>query len=380
MKKEMKTSFGMFSFFTGAGFLDLGFEKSGFRTIMANEIEPNFCRVYKYAREKMKVPLPEVGLQEYDVGRFLENGDEAKLLRKALRMAKQKYRMIGFVGGPPCPDFSVAGKNVGREGRHGKLSQIYADMICEYRPDYFVFENVKGLWRTAKHREFFDSIVKQFQNAGYAVTFRLINSLEYGVAQDRDRIILVGVRKNYLHSVNYDKTTMMLLEFPWERHIKYTREEIADIPWPTREDFNAEEINTKAKPEGVPEELTCEYWFRKNDVVNHPNANDFFVPRAGLVKMQTFDEGDDSRKCYKRLHRWRYSPTVAYGNNEVHLHPYKARRLSVAEALSLQSLPKAYQLPADVPLSFKFKTIGNGVPYLAAVGIAETVRDFLEGL
>ena len=127
----MKTSFGMFSFFTGAGFLDLGFEKSGFRTIMANEIEPNFCRVYKYAREKMKVPLPEVGLQEYDVGRFLENGDEAKLLRKALRMAKQKYRMIGFVGGPPCPDFSVAGKNVGREGRHGKLSQMYADMICE---------------------------------------------------------------------------------------------------------------------------------------------------------------------------------------------------------------------------------------------------------
>ena len=347
---------------------------------MANEIEPNFCRVYKYAREKMKVPLPEVGLQEYDVGRFLENGDEAKLLRKSMRMAKQKYRMIGFVGGPPCPDFSVAGKNVGREGRHGKLSQIYADMICEYRPDYFVFENVKGLWRTAKHREFFDSIVKQFQKAGYAVTFRLINSLEYGVAQDRDRIILVGVRKNYLHSVNYDKTTMMLLEFPWERHIKYTREEIADIPWPTREDFNAEEINTKAKPEGVPEELTCEYWFRKNDVVNHPNANDFFVPRAGLVKMQTFDEGDDSRKCYKRLHRWRYSPTVAYGNNEVHLHPYKARRLSVAEALSLQSLPKAYQLPADVPLSFKFKTIGNGVPYLAAVGIAETVRDFLEGL
>lgn len=376
----MEKQLGIFTFFTGAGFLDLGFEKSDFHSVMANELEPNFCKVYKYAREHMGVPMPEFGLQEYDVGKFLEGGDEAKLLRSSMRNAKQRFDLIGFIGGPPCPDFSVAGKNAGQEGKHGKLSQIYADMIAEYRPDFFVFENVKGLWRTAKHRAFFDAVVQQMQDAGYAVDFRLINSLEYGAPQDRDRIILIGVKMSVMKAKDYDRSLKRLKNFPWEKHLKFTREQIAAIPWPGNEPFVEEEHSSKPLPPGVIEELTCEYWFCKNEVESHPNSHDFFTPRAGLVKMQTFDEGDDSRKCYKRLNRWRYSPTVAYGNNEVHLHPYKARRLSVAEALALQSLPKEYVMPADVPLSFKFKTIGNGVPFLAAKGIAETLKDFLSGV
>ncbi len=88
---------------------------------------------------------------------------------------------------------------------------------------------------------------------------------------------------------------------------------------------------------------------------------------------------DDSKKSYKRLHRWRYSPTAAYGNNEVHLHPYKARRLSISEALAIQSLPKKYELPQDITLSNAFKTVGNGVPYLAAKALAQTILDVLEG-
>jgi DNA (cytosine-5)-methyltransferase 1 len=89
------------------------------------------------------------------------------------------------------------------------------------------------------------------------------------------------------------------------------------------------------------------------------------------------DEGDDSKKSYKRLHRWRYSPTACYGNNEVHLHPYQIRRISVAEALAIQSLPKQFYLPDNLSLTAMFKTIGNGVPYLAAKGIAKTILDFL---
>ena len=89
--------------------------------------------------------------------------------------------------------------------------------------------------------------------------------------------------------------------------------------------------------------------------------------------MEVIDEGDDSKKSYKRLHRWRYSPTVAYGNNEVHLHPYSTRRLSVAEAMAIQSLPAWFELPNDVSLSAKFKMVGNGVPYLMALEIATKI-------
>ena len=96
--------------------------------------------------------------------------------------------------------------------------------------------------------------------------------------------------------------------------------------------------------------------------------------------MLEIEEGDDSKKSYKRLHRWRYSPTVAYGNNEVHLHPYKVRRISAAEALSLQTLPKEFELPNNMTLTNKFKTIGNGVPFLLSSGIAKTIRDYLNEL
>ena len=96
-----------------------------------------------------------------------------------------------------------------------------------------------------------------------------------------------------------------------------------------------------------------------------------------MAKFLVIAEGDSSKKSYKRLHRYRYSPTVAYGNNEVHLHPWLPRRLTVAEALSLQSLPKEYVLPSDMTLSAMFKTIGNGVPYLLGKGVASAIASHI---
>lgn len=159
--------------------------------------------------------------------------------------------------------------------------------------------------------------------------------------------------------------------------MKYTMDDIKKIPFPTSEEFK-EDVATEC-PIGIPLELTVEHWFEKNDVLNHSNAHQYFQPRSGLVKFKVIEEGDDSKKSYKRLHRWRFSPTAAYGNNEVHLHPYKARRLSVAEALAIQSLPKEFELPQDITLSNAFKTVGNGVPYLASLGLAKSILDFLEG-
>lgn len=370
-----KMPFGMFSFFTGAGFLDLGFEKGGFVPLSANEIDPSFAKVYKFSRERMGLPLPAFGLQEESIANFLDRTERRKWLRDRIDEAKEKFSLVGFVGGPPCPDFSVAGKQAGSEGKHGHLSQIYMDAICGFLPDFFVFENVKGLMKTAKHRAFFDSIVRQAREAGYATDWRLVNSLWYGVAQDRDRVLLFGIRQNLLRmkAVDADGT---LVGVPWEAHMQRTPASLKSVRWPMRNPFR--EDGAMSIPDGVPEELTVEHWFRKNGVDTHPNASDFFTPRAGLEKMKRFDEGDDSKKCYKRLHRWRYSPTAAYGNNEVHLHPYKARRLSVAETLAIQSLPKEFELPPDISLSAKFKTIGNGVPFLLAKGVAETLRQFLE--
>ncbi|HIQ60069.1 MAG TPA: DNA cytosine methyltransferase [Candidatus Enterenecus faecium] len=363
-------NFKIFSFFSGSGFLDLGFELAGFPIQLVNEFSPSFIGAYRYAREQMGLRPPTYGYSNMDINEYL--GSKALELAHQIEESRKSGGLVGFLGGPPCPDFSVAGKQRGREGDNGKLSLSYINLIIQQKPDFFLFENVKGLWRTAKHRAFYEELKNNLEDAGYRLTDRLTNALEFGAPQDRDRILLFGIRKKYL------KRDLELADvFPWTKHIKYSMDELKKIPWPTEEPFALDSV--KPCPDAIPKELTVEYWFEKNQVDKHPNGRDCFIPRAGAARMATVAEGDDSKKSYKRLHRWRYSPTVAYGNNEVHLHPYKARRLTVAEALSLQSLPKEFALPPDMSLTDKFKTTGNGVPFLLANGIANTVFDFLSG-
>ena len=370
----MPQKLNIFSFFSGAGFLDLGFEKTQhFNVVYVNEFHKAFNDVYRYARNKMGIPEPVFGHHVEDVTKII-GSDELNELKSQVQESKAET-LTGIIGGPPCPDFSVAGKNKGKEGENGKLSGTYIALICETLPDFFLFENVKGLYRTAKHREFFEHLKSQLKEAGYILTEQLINSIEFGAPQDRDRIILIGFRRDIADMLNLPYEGDALLEFEWNKFKHYDRE-VFKLPWPKKTPYQ-EDVPTHA-PEGIIPELTVEYWWEKNDVLNHPNANMYFQPRAGLYRFQSKDEGDDEKKCYKRLHRWRYSPTVAYGNNEVHIHPYKPRRISVAEALALQSLPKEFELPTTMTLTDAFKTIGNGVPFLAAFGVANTIYDYIQ--
>lgn len=365
MKRKLK----IFSFFSGSGFLDLGFENCGFDVEFVNEFHPAFMKAYQYSRKMMGLRTPKYGYYTGDVNDFLSSKKNEML--EWIADAHKDGSLVGFIGGPPCPDFSIAGKNKGREGDNGKLSLSYTNLIITMQPDFFLFENVKGLWKTARHRAFYEELKAKLANAGYAMTDRLSNALEYGAPQDRDRILLFGIQKTF--ATEYD-----LSHFPWKKYQRFTLDEVKNAKWPQTDVFVPNEMTEC--PQNVNKELTVEYWFEKNDVEHHPNATDYFTPRGGLQRMQTIPEGDVSKKSYKRLHRWRYSPTVAYGNNEVHLHPYKERRLSAAEALSLQTLPKEFVLPPDMTLTDKFKTIGNGVPYVLSSGIAHTISDYMEGI
>lgn len=362
----MRMGYSIFSFFSGSGFLDLGFEMSGFSIDLVNEYSRAFIHAYQYSRQRMGIAEPKYGYQNFDVNEYLSfRADE---LRQYIADERAAGNLVGFIGGPPCPDFSVAGKQRGREGDNGRLSLSYIRLIIDQHPDFFLFENVKGLWKTAKHRAFYEELKLMLADAGYRMSNRLTNSIEFGAPQDRDRILLFGISRESFPN-------LAMFNFPWKRHIIYDWKHIRNLHWPQTEVFA--EDSERVCPTDIPLELTVQYWFDKNDVTHHPNACDCFVPRQGLKKMLVVEEGDVSKKSHKRLHRWRYSPTVAYGNNEVHLHPYHARRLTVAEALSLQSLPKEFVLPPDMSLTDKFKTTGNGVPFLMAKGIATTIREYL---
>lgn len=350
------------SFFTGAGFLDLGFEHAGFRVDMVNEWDPNFLRGYRYAREQMGSPAPKYGHHLGSVEDFMD-GPLRDVLKGIVADIRRSGRKVGFVGGPPCPDFSIAGKQAGSEGDNGRLTGVYFDIICDVKPDFYIFENVEGLWRTKAHREYYDGCKIQMMDAGFTLYDRLINSINYGAPQDRSRIFQVGVLND-----------LEGRDFPWDVGMS-SGENLLSLDWPVQDPFVPGSVTQLPSPE-LPRHLTVEHWFRKNDVENHPNADMYFQPKS--PKIAKIDEGDSYSKSFKRLHRWRYSPTACYGHNEVHLHPYKARRISVAESLALQSLPPSFELPRDMSLSAAFKTIGNGVPYLAAKGLAESVAAHLD--
>ncbi|WP_199619866.1 DNA cytosine methyltransferase [Paenibacillus alkalitolerans] len=363
----------IYSFFSGAGFLDLGFEYAGYSIQLVNEYDAAFMSAYQYARALIGLREPQRGYFNCDINFFLK-GKEKEELTKNIENDR-KNSLVGFIGGPPCPDFSVAGKNEGISGANGKLTTSYKKIILQQVPDFFLFENVKGLWATKKHREEYEKIKKSFIRKGYLLTEKLVNSLEYGVPQERERIILVGIHRNICRFEIKEMKQILKNTFHWGNSENYSLQNIKAIPWPNQDTFI--ENGNRECPTGILEELTIEHWFKKNDVNNHVNSQDYFTPRQGKVKMETLNEGDVSGKSYKRLHRWRYSPTVAYGNNEVHLHPYKSRRISVAEALALQSLPAEFVINPELSLTGKFKTIGNGVPFLMSKGIAEQLKVFL---
>jgi DNA (cytosine-5)-methyltransferase 1 len=363
----------IFSFFAGIGFLDLGFEMAGFDIAYANEIEPSFLGGYQYSRSQMKLSQPEYGYDLCDAATLLEPEKVAKF-RDLLIDAKKDGSLIGFIAGPPCPDFSVGGKNRGGGGEKGKLTETYVELICHYQPDFFLFENVKGLWSTAKHRLFYDRMRSRLEQNGYLITDSLINALEYGVPQSRERAIAIGFRTDL---VSMRSSQELGSRFSWDKNKLFSIEKIQSYPWSKTDPFG--EDSSLTCPDGVPVDLTVQSWFEKNHVNHHPNSRHCFTPRAGLIRFLSVLEGDDSKKSYKRLHRWRYSPTACYGNNEVHLHPYHARRISVAEALAIQSLPPEFELPARMSLTDMFKSVGNGVPFLAAKGLATTINEFLSG-
>lgn len=367
----------IFSFFAGAGFLDLGFElQGGYNIVFVNEFHEAFNHIYRYARQNMGLQAPRYGHHIEDITEYVDGQHEDRLQRLINWVEESKEEeLTGFIGGPPCPDFSVAGKNKGRDGENGRLSGTYAQLICTALPDFFLFENVKGLYRTARHRQFFEELKQQFRAHGYSLTEQLVNSLEFGAPQDRDRIILIGFHQDAIDRLHLQTENGSLMNFPWEMHKRYNLQEVKNLPWPNKSPY--QENVPMPMPDGIIAELTIQHWWTENDVTHHPNANMYFKPRAGIVRFRTKEEGDVEKKCYKRLHRWRYSPTAAYGNNEVHIHPFQPRRISVAESLAIQSLPANFILPQDVSLTDAFKTVGNGVPFVLAYGIANSINDYI---
>lgn len=369
-KKKLSSCIPVLSFFTGGGFLDIGFERAGFYPVWTNEANQAFANLYAYGMTRWRQSV----FEESPPATISTTTNIKKLF--ATEIIKQAFSegkpcFFGIIGGPPCPDFSTGGKNRGGEGINGRLTKTFINRIIKIKPSFFVFENVSGLYKTKVHREFLAALERRLEHNGYCLDLKILNALNLGVPQDRERLFIVGIQKNYVHQcLGRDIDELERGWFSWPVKSEYQNAKTR-FDWPGIV-MNGEE---PVLPDNIPIELTVYSVLNPNNCPSEvQNCNDTF--NAYSEKFSIIKEGDTKRKSFKKLHRYRFSPTACYGNNEVHLHPWHKRRLSVREAMRIQGIPDSYSLPEEVSLSSKFTLISNGVPVPLAYEVAKKIKLF----
>lgn len=369
MSNYIENKIPILSFYSGGGFLDMGFEMAGFEIVWTNEIDEVFAKLHA------------AGITSWRKSRG--NGIKAEIFNtKSITKISTKDIVseafpagmpedFGMIGGPPCQDFSIQGNMEGFDGKRGKLTIVYFDKILELKPTFFVMENVTGLTKSISTKKHLIKLIKRLESE-YYIDHDTLNALNFGVPQHRERVFFIGIRKDKIQEECVElKITGKW--FDWPEDLKYRDAETKYV-WPEAISFG----KALSKPQKLPLELcveSCLVPFRQINKV--PNANEYFNLYITENKLSKIAEGETNRPSFKRLHRFRYSPTACYGNNEVHLHPYKHRRLSVREALRIQGVPDTYVLPPELALTKKFKMIGNGVPVPLAKAVAVAIKSFL---
>ena len=175
------------SLFSGAGGMDIGFEMAGFESVVAVEYDKSCC-------ETLKKNSPTLNVIQGDIS----NITTSEILHKGNLKVTEAALVIG---GPPCQSFSLAGKRMGMDDSRGKLVLEFIRVVRESLPKIFVMENVKGMVNWQKGRaiqaimnEISDPIYFENKRYTYDVNMAVLNAVDYGAPQFRERVFLVGNR------------------------------------------------------------------------------------------------------------------------------------------------------------------------------------------
>lgn len=318
------------SIFCGPGGMDLGFREENFLPVVAVDINQAAVDTYNHN----------------DPRGIARQGNLAKLndaeIVALVREASPDVPPRGVIGGPPCQSVSVSNVHNKRNDPRKRLLLRYAKIVKAlneaFTLDFFVFENVVGL-KSEKHKRYFRKVTKTLEDAGFKLFECQLNAKHFGVAQDRARIIIVGINTRLYPNINF--------EFP----------------------AGAQELQTVADAiGGLPEPAYFKRDIRPEEIPHHPN-HWTMNPRSPKF---TNGETTTSGRSFRRLEWGRPSWTVAYGNREMHVHPSGTRRVSIYEAMQLQGFPEDYTLLGN--LSEQVTQVSNAVPPPLARAVAAAIR------
>ncbi|MHC1769476.1 MAG: DNA cytosine methyltransferase [Verrucomicrobiia bacterium] len=326
-----RTDLPLLSLFCGPGGLDEGFRQAGFSTVLAFDSDEE-C-VSSFRENHKGVRAFQQDLREMTVARMDE-------------LYGGPVIPVGVIGGPPCQSFSISNVHQAHDDPRHKLPEVYALLLRslnERQPlSFFVFENVPGL-SGKKHRRRYERFKSMFREAGFQITERLLDAKDYGVPQERQRIFIVGINEKLHPGTSWEHP------LPEQRQ-RTVREAIFGLPEPVQ---HTGHVNG----EGVP--VHPNHWCMV------PKSNKFRT--KGLLK-----QGQTFGRSFRTLCWDKPSSTAAYGHREVHIHPAGHRRLSVYEAMLLQSFPKSYRLTGNI--SAQIRLVSEAVPPRLAWHIAVSIR------
>jgi len=397
--------------FAGAGGLSEGFIRQGFKPIAHVEIDKAACftlktRVaYHYLVDSghediyysyLKGELTRKELYSFIPNEMLDSVINAEIgidnqnIFQAIDKKLEKNSVELIIGGPPCQAYSVVGRAPLKhkiDDNRTKLYIHYGRFLKKYKPKLFVFENVPGIL-SASNGKYFNNLQKYYKRLGYNVEARLLNSYDYGVIQNRERVIIIGWQKKF--NCSYPDIR------PVEK--KYFRDQIfSDLPV-----INPDEQGRLQEYATITNEYLSQTFIRNGisfltqHITRPQNKKDLNIYKLAIEKLeagirlknnQIPDEMRTQKNTTDFLDRFKVvgiepHTLIAHiakdGHHFIHPDIKQLRSISVREAARIQSFPDNYYFEGILEKQTRtaaFRQIGNAVPPILAEKISKALKE-----
>jgi DNA (cytosine-5)-methyltransferase 1 len=330
-----KRKYNSVELFAGAGGLALGLELAGFHAKGLVEID-------KYAAETLRLNRPKWNVIEDDI---------VKVSEKGIKNYLPKNCKIDFVsGGYPCQAFSYAGHKLGLDDVRGTMFFYFAKVIEDLKPTVFLAENVKGL-TTHDNGKTLQTMINIYENMGYDVTWNVLKANNYGVAQKRERVVIVGVRNGINIKYHLPK------EYDYKPVLKDALKNVPHsngMTYPEKKRKVLELVPAGGYWKDLPEDIAKEYM-----------GKSFYSGggRTGMARRISWNEPSLTLTC---------SPAQKQTER---CHPEETRPFTVREYARIQSFPDDWKFYGS--MGQQYKQIGNAVPVEFAKAIGLSIIDLL---
>lgn len=351
----MRQDYTAVSLFTGAGGMDVGFEKAGIRALFANEIVPEAAETYNTNH-------PQGVMVNDDINSIMD------LLTE--------FRGVDFVfGGPPCQGFSVAGKMDPNDDR-SKLIFAFLDVVERTSPRAFVMENVKALGVLEKWASVRKKYLERASSLGYTCAPFILNATEYGVPQKRERVFFIGIRDCTDPFFEYHMINLLEQQKHSAPYICDLLRDLGRAGTPNNPHTCTAKITFATHPIMRKSPYAGMYFNGQGRPINVDGYSNTLPASMGGNKTPFVDEdylyGNASSDWVVEYHKGLIDGSIVPEFTEA---PKRLRRITIKEAARIQTFPDDYVFCGNKGKIYT--QIGNAVPCKLAEAVAKAVTNYL---